>query len=117
MKTVEGHKVNACNNEIDIKCDGPSHGGASYEYEISINGKSISTLKFQKGPIKEYGVNGITHEALISICVDRLKGFQSSEYSCRENAIALTKLEEAMLWLNKRTNKRIKRGVEGTHEV
>ena len=33
------------------------------------------------------------------------------------NAIALTKLEEALMELNRRTAQRIERGVEGTHQV
>ena len=56
-------------------------------------------------------------ENLIEIVINRLQGFQSDKYSCRENAIALTKLQEALLWLNKRTKDRTDRGVEGTHEV
>ena len=43
--------------------------------------------------------------------------FQDSEFECRENAVAITKLEEALLWLRKRTIGREKRGVEGTHIV
>ena len=43
--------------------------------------------------------------------------FQRSEYACRENAIAITKLEEALLWLRKRTEARVERGVEGTSKV
>jgi hypothetical protein len=35
------------------------------------------------------------------------------EFSCRENAIALTKIQEAMMWLQKRTRDRVARGVEG----
>lgn len=50
----------------------------------------------------------------MAVVIDRLQGFQSGQYACRDNAIALTKLEEALMWLNKRTNDRIARGVEGT---
>ena len=46
-----------------------------------------------------------------------LNGFQNSDYKCRENAIAITKLEEALMWLRKRTMARENRGVEGTHLV
>ena len=65
--------------------------------------------------IKENGVNGCHNEDLIAVVIDRLQGFQAGEFSCRENAIAITKLEEALLWLNKRTQDRIRRGVEGTN--
>jgi hypothetical protein len=71
-------------------------------------------LEFQNGPIVEMGVNGITPEALLAILIDHLWSFQEGPYKCRENAIALTKMQEAMMWLHKRTMNRMKRGVEGT---
>jgi len=49
--------------------------------------------------------------------LDRLQSFQSSEYHCRENALAITKLEEALFWLRARTDGREARGVEGTHAI
>ena len=74
----------------------------------------LNEIKFQEGPIKEQGVNGIHNEDLIAIVICRLEHFQRSEFSCRENAIAITKLEEALLWLRKRTMGRERRHVEGT---
>lgn len=79
-------------------------------------GPSKCLIHFQNGPIKESGVNGITQEALLAITIDRLRSFQNGLYKCRENAIALTHCEEALMWLQRRTVERIKRGVEGTHE-
>lgn len=70
-------------------------------------------IKFQEGPIKENEINGCQIEDVIGVLIDRLKGFQAGEYSCRENALAITKLEEARMWLNERTRDRIKRNVEG----
>ena len=101
--------------------DEKSVGNANHSYLISTTTKEpsepaavLGTINFQKGPIKENGVNGIMNEDLIAIVIDRLQGFQGGEYVCRENAIALTKLEEALLWLRKRTIDRERRGVEGT---
>jgi hypothetical protein len=76
-----------------------------------------STVLFQNGPIKEAGINGITQEALLAITIDRLRSFQEGPFRCRENAIALTHCEEALMWLQRRTVARIKRGVEGTHQA
>lgn len=90
---------------------------ANHEYSIigmSETKPCYATIHFQYGAIKENGVNGCHNEDLIAIVIDRLQGFQASEFSCRENAIAITKLEEALLWLNKRTADRVRRGVEGT---
>lgn len=77
----------------------------------------LCDIHFQEGPIKECGVNGVCDEDLINMVIDRLEHFQNSEFCCRENAVAITKLEEALLWLRKRTMTREKRGVEGTHTV
>ena len=60
-------------------------------------------IHFQEGPIRECGVNGVCNEDLIAMVITRLEHFQKSELSCRDNAVAITKLEEAMLWLRKRT--------------
>ena len=69
---------------------------------------------FKNGPIAEEGVNGVSGEALLAVVADRLECFQKGAYACRENAIALTKIQEAMMWLQKRTRDRMSRGVEGT---
>ena len=77
----------------------------------------LSVVHFQEGPIKENGINGIANEDLILMVVTRLQGFQNSPFACRENAVALTKLEEAAMWLRKRTTDREARQVEGTSTV
>lgn len=58
--------------------------------------------------------DGITNEEVLAMMINRLRFMQDNRLPCRENAIAVTKLEEALLWLNKRTADRIERGVEGT---
>lgn len=117
MRLITEHKVNPANDMIDVAvADEPGSGGACHEYEVKIPGGKVTRISFQNGPIAESGVNGLTQEVLIAICVDRLRGFQSGQYACRENALALTKLEEAQHWLHHRTLARMQRGVEGTHE-
>lgn len=117
MRAIDTFSGNEANASIEILADEPGPGGVSHEYRIgSINvapSDSLGLLLFQKGAIKEVGKNGITDEAVISVLMDRLRGFQSGPFSCRQNALALTKLEEAMHWLNDRTADRVARGVEG----
>lgn len=72
-------------------------------------------IEFQCGPIKEVGENGTQMEKVIDVLVDRLEGFQKGDFRCRENALAITKLEEAKQWLMYRTAKRQQQGVEGTN--
>jgi hypothetical protein len=120
MRTITEHKVNPANDQINITVvDQPGAGGANHEYFVEwgtgLNAASVS-LSFQNGPIAEAGVNGITQEVLLAICADRLRSFQAGPYACRENALALTKIEEAQHWLHHRTLARMARGVEGTHQ-
>lgn len=102
--------------------DKPGQGGACHKYTIDEVTENCGALRarfanvsFQDGPVKEFGVNGCHQEDLIAIVIDRLQSFQAGDFACRENALALTKLEEAMHWLNHRTAGRVARGVEGTN--
>lgn len=134
MRKLHGHKINPANDLINIEVqDEPGSGGACHLYHITgfhsgsnpsdpwteRHGQPAqhSTILFQNGPISEVGVNGLTHEVLLAILVDRMEAFQAGPYACRENALALTKLQEAQHWLHHRTLARMNRGVEGTHEV
>jgi len=108
-----------------VRCDDePGPGGANHRYTVIQAGVEDDSpvavyayMAFQKGPILEEGVNGCYNEDLLAIVIHRLEGFQSSEYVCDENANAITKLKEAMHWLNHRTEARQRRGVEGTNVV
>jgi hypothetical protein len=124
MRTINDHKVNPANDKLEIAVtDEPGAGGANHVYEITgfidmsepIAGPGKTVIRFQNGPINEAGINGITQEVLLAIVADRLRSFQAGKFACRENALALTKIEEAMQWLHARTRSRMVRGVEGTH--
>ena len=58
--------------------------------------------------------NGTTLEEVIKVCLERLDGFQL-KFPCKQNACAITHLQEALMWLKARTEDRISRGVEGKH--
>lgn len=83
----------------------------------SDDNEQIADIHFQEGPIKECGVNGVCNEDLINMVLCRLQHFQESEFKCEENANAIIYLKSALDELRNRTNKREKRGVEGTHVV
>lgn len=83
----------------------------------AIEPEQFASIKFQEGSVKENGVNGCFNEDLIAIVIDRLQNFQRSEFACKENSDAIGNLELAMMHLRKRTQSRIDRGVEGTHQV
>jgi hypothetical protein len=121
MREITTHHINECNRHlpvVDLVVDGLSH----HYYKVSVppTGKRPGVhynFDFQQGPIKENGVNGITNEALLAIVLDRMEHFQRGEFKCRENALVITKLQEAMHWLDHRTHEREERGVEGTNTL
>lgn len=59
--------------------------------------------------------HGTTLEEMLRVSIERLQDL-NAKHSCRENALAITKMQEALMWLNERTANRIERGVEGTHQ-
>lgn len=81
-------------------------------------------IEWQNGPLgrgnERKDPNGAFVETIIAAALQRIEFYQNASggrFKCRENAIAITKLEEALLWLDKRTRDREKRQVEGTHTV
>lgn len=125
LRELTDHKLNGLNEAIKVQVmDDPGQGGACHHYIIYADeskvqlrpGVTVSQIiQFQNGPINEAGVNGISQEALLAVIIDRLRSFQAGPYACRDNAIALTHCEEALMWLQKRTRDRMARGVEGTN--
>jgi hypothetical protein len=122
LREITSHQVNPVNQALKIGVhDEPGPGGASTLYSITVpdvkygnfTAPAMVTLKFQNGPAAE-GVNGITHEALLAILIDRLEGFQNGPFSHYDNEMALNHLKDATAALARRTRDRIARGVEGT---
>ena len=77
------------------------------------------TLRFQKIIFYEMNEdcsfeNGTTLEEMLRVSIKRLQDL-NNRFNCRENSIAITKMQEALMWLNERTKEREKRGVEGKH--
>lgn len=134
MRELTRHQVNGCNEALKIEVlDEPGGGGASHLYKITgfdsgtnasepwkaAHGQPAvhSHVLFQNGPIPEVGTNGVTHEALLAILIDRLEGFQKGPFAHPYNADALASLRSALASLQQRTKDRLARGVEGTHTV
>lgn len=126
MRKLTDHKLAGLNDDLHISVlDEPGQGGACHVYSIAVGfnpgtdeggSHEKCRIEFQNGPVKECGVNGISNEALLAVVIDRLRSFQDGPYFCRENAVALTNIETALMWLQKRTQDRLRRGVEGTNE-
>ena len=123
MREVEFHKIGGLNDALKIQvCDAPGPGGANHEYRIfgvDDDGAKMwnQYMSFQKGPILENGVNGVSNESLLAVVLDRLDGFDRGAYATPENFAAMQHVSWALEFLRNRTKGRIARGVEGTMTV
>lgn len=107
--------------------DEKGNGGANHKYEIyrdnlvdvvSLKHEMVNLLsvQFQNGPRNGEGsVDGVLDTDLLEIVRHRLKCFQEGPYSSEYNAKALEHLEIALMYLNRRVEDRIERGVLGTN--
>jgi len=88
-------------------------GGSSIGVGIEIH--------WQDGPLgrgaDRQEPNGAFVEGVLAAALDRLNFYQDSRFKCPENAFAIMKIEEALHWLDHRTQARESAGVEGTHKV
>ena len=102
--------------------DEKGNGGAHHIYDICSTkpnslkqAKGLVEIRFQNGARHEEGSeDGILDTDLLEICRHRLQSFQAGPYASRDNAVALTHIEEALMWLNRRVEDRIERNVLGT---
>lgn len=102
----------------------PGHRYVAANFENPENGQTIQFIEKDTDPsgigiggdgVTLYTINdGTTNEELIEILLDRLE-FLNKKFPCRENSLAITHIEIGLLWLNRRTENRKKRGVEGKH--
>lgn len=111
--------------------DEPGNGGANHRYEIyptsnieasyssnEVKDNPMCVIQFQNGARKlPDSMHGVLDTDLLEIVRDRLKGFQNGDFATRESAIALTHIEEALMWLNRRVEDRIERNVLGTNNI
>lgn len=123
MESKELKKVGRVypSEEVTVRVfDDEDYGGAhTYVLQNSlghVDGKAVYTdseqiLSFVKK--EESGmVAGIQSEQLLIALIDRHKKL-NARFPSREGALAITKMEEALMWLEQRVKERINRGVMG----
>lgn len=75
------------------------------------------TINWQNGMVGPDGQNGAFIEDVLEAVRQRLQWFNSNpKFRCRENSLAITKIEEALQWLDWRTRQRLLQDVENTYE-
>lgn len=102
--------------EISNRVDSDGNPSGGYFHSKGV------VISWQNGPrLQEDGTladpNGAFIEDAMYAALQRLEFFQDSKFKCRENALAITHLQEALHWLKARQVARSSRNVEGTHTV
>ena len=108
MKTTKYNALEELHNELN-------RGTPGDEVSLNIAGKEVLKIKFQTGGTATTERNGVFIEDLLIVAYSKLADYNRG-VPCRENSLALTKIEEAIMWLANRKVERESRGVYGTEE-
>lgn len=77
--------------------------------------KDSLTFNMMTKPASEGG-KGCQFTDLIEVAI-HMCHYLNTKYPCRQNALTITKLQEALMWQADRDADRIKRGVEGENKL
>lgn len=109
---------NMVRNDIDNA--GPIAGTVTGGF---VDGTGLQ-IRWQNGPLIEGGLlgepdapNGAFVEDVVMAAMQRLQVYQKGPHTCAENKKAISKLQQALVLLDQRSQRRTKEGVEGTHEL
>jgi len=97
----------------------PGHRYELSNFENPIDNQTLQFIEKRPSPHTsdapmETVHEGTTSEEVLRVLIDRMNHLQD-KFPCRENAVVITHLETALLWLDKRTADRKARDVEGKH--
>lgn len=92
----------------------PGHAGEGTPIS---KGEPLAELVWQDGIESLNGRNGLFVEDVIEACLQRMRYFNDSKFRCRENSLAITKLEEAQQWLRQRQRNRFVEGKQSSYET
>lgn len=99
--------------------------GATYKipaYSVTNEGiqdgveKEIFICKGDKNDIEKFRQEGVFVESLLQVCKQYLETVNFGTLASRETSMAVTKIDEALMWLNKRAEDRKLREVQGTYQ-
>lgn len=79
-------------------------------------GMIINFCKGDKLDVTKFRQEGVFSETLIKVVKTYLETVNVGEMSTRETSMAITKLDEALMWIDKRSNDRKRRDVQGTYK-
>jgi len=87
------------------------------EGTVPAEGDLAIRIRWQDGIVGEDGQTGAFIEDVLEAARQRIQFFNSTRFRCRENSLAITKIEEALQWLDWRTRTRLAEGVENTYQT
>ena len=108
METTKYNALEELHNELN-------RGTPGDEVSLNIDGKEVLRVKFQTGGTATTEKNGVFIEDLLIVAYAKLNEY-NKDLPSRENSLALTKIEEAIMWLANRKAEREARGMYGTEE-
>lgn len=105
---------------IDVIVPGATYKVPTYKVDDDgiIDGSGIEII-FCKGNKQDPSVlrqEGVFTETLLQTAKQYLEFVNVGEMSTRETSTAITKIDEALMWLNKRAEDRKLREVQGTYQ-
>lgn len=101
---------NVVKSEFHTDSNGNPTGGSTWAEGFKME------IDWQDGIVGPDGQNGAFVEDVLEAARQRIQFFNSSDkFRCRENSLAITKIEEALQWLDWRTRQRLIQNVENTY--
>lgn len=117
MKELDKEVIytDAHTTENGVEVSHLSLDNSGHDYVVE-HGESGTLIGFQNGNTLDYGVNGVTNEALLAILIHRTKSL-NEKFPCKENEDAIEHMEKALEAFENRIIERKKRNVYGKDVV
>ena len=116
-----GHRQSEKNVRSDFTVDENGNPTGGFSRMFTSDGEmeqEVLHVRYQNGVVVDGEQNGAFVEDVIEAARQRLLFFNANpKFRCRENSLAITKLEEALQWLDWRTRQRDLQGVENSYET
>lgn len=79
-------------------------------------GIEIAFCKGNRQNANDLRQEGLFTETLIQVAKEYLESVNVGEMATRETSMVITKLDEALMWINKRSEDRKRRGVQSSYQ-
>lgn len=80
------------------------------------DGVIIELCRGDKSDPEKPRQEGLFTETLLQVCKQYLEGVNKGDLASRETSMAITKIDEALMWIGKRADDRKLREVQGTYK-